>query len=306
MSTETGHKPNRTDRSLPVVGRGRMDRAALSRRRFVGGCGGLLAAARPAGPRRSTPQLPMFDPEISLDCYVVVVDAEVYHGVDLAFADGSTVGFDGEYTGRRRFGFAGDSRIEPDSPEAIEAFHGPIERVTVRAWDRSETVDRTGDCAFESLRFNCEAVICESAADLRLRFTDGSVKQWDPPDDPTRTRFGSPGRVVDRVTEAASDVTVRNPEPDCEPGPPATVFDDESVTIGPAEFGSTPTFDRARLVFADGTERTVEPQGAAEFTAPTMFSVGGSAPIAAVVITRRDGDVSFRLVNPAVEGPSSE
>ena len=283
-----------------------MDRAALSRRRFVGGCGGLLAAAgRPAAPRQESNQTPMFDPEISLDCYAVTVDAEVYHGVVLTFADGSTVGFDGEYTGRRRFGFAGDGRIEPGDPGAIDAFHGPIEQVTVRAWDHSETVDRTGDCAFESLRFDCESVVCELPADLRLRFTDGSVKQWDPPDDPARTRFGSPGRVVDRVTEAASDVTVWNPEPDCEPGPPATVFEDGAVTVGPAEFGSTPTFDSARLVFADGSERTAEPQRAAEFTAPTMFSVGGSTPIAAVVLTRRDGDVTFRLVNPAVDAAGS-
>lgn len=283
-----------------------MDRAALSRRRLVGGCGWLLAAAgRPAVPRRSTPHLPMFDPEISLDCYAVTVDAEVYHGVVLTFADGSTVGFDGEYTGRRRFGFAGDGRIDPSDPGAIDAFHGPIERVAVRAWDRSETVDRAGDCAFESLRFDCESVVCEPPADLRLRFVDGSVKQWDPPNDPTRTRFGSPGRVVDRVTEATGDITVQNPEPDCEPGPSATVFDDTSVTVGPGEFGSTPTFERARLVFADGSEQTVEPEGAAEFTAPTMFSVGGSTPIAAVVLTRRDGDVSFRLVNPAVDAAGS-
>ncbi|WP_253737716.1 hypothetical protein [Halohasta salina] len=279
-----------------------MARAALSRRRLVGGLGGLLAAVRPANPRRSTPQLPMFDPEISLDCYVATVDAEVYHGVVLRFADGSTVGFDGEYSGRQRFGFVGDGRIDPDDPGAIEAFHGPIERVTVRAWDRSETVDRAGDCTFESLRFDCETVVCEPPADLRLRFTDGSVKQWDPPDDPTRTRFGSPGRVVDRVTEATSDISVQNPEPDCEPGPPATVFEDGAVTVGSGEFGSTPTFESARLVFADGSERTVEPEEAREFTAPTMFTVGGSTPIAAVAITRRDGDVTFQLVNPAVDG----
>ena len=280
-----------------------MARAVLSRRRLVGGCGGLLAAAsRSAAPGRGPLQKPMFDPEISLDCYAVVVDAEVYHGVDLTFADRSTVGFSGEYAGRRRFGFAGDGRIDPDDPGAIEDFHGPIERITVRAWDQHKTVERTGDCAFDSLQFDCETVACGPPSDLRLRFTDGSVKQWDPPDDPTRTRFGSPGRVVARVTEAASDVTVRNPEPDCEPGPPATVFDGESVTIGPGEFGAMPTFDRVRLTFDDGTERTVEPQGAPEFTAPTMVSVGGSAPIAAVVITRRDGDVSFRLVNPAVDG----
>lgn len=249
----------------------------------------------------------MFDPGISLDCYYVRVDAEIYDHVELRFADGTSVSFAGEFSGVTEFGFSGDGRLPPGSDGTVDVFHGPIQEVTVRAWDLSETVRREGPCVFDDLVFDCDSARHRRPGDVRVRFVDGSVKQWDPPAD-GQVWFGSPGRVIESITEERVDVEVRNPDTECEPGEYATVFDCTEVTITAAEFAAKfaaePTFDRVELRFVDGsTQAFGDRAGGPNFTAPETFAGSGDHAgkiIESVVVTSGGGDRSFLLVNPTV------
>ena len=243
----------------------------------------------------------MFDPTLALDCYHLSVEAGIYHRVELDFADGTTAVFEDEYSGHTAFGFRGDGRLSADSATTVDTFCGPIEQATVHSWDRSETIRREGPCVFDDLAFDCDSVQFSRGDDVRVAFVDGSFKQWDSPDDDQRW-FGSPGRVIESVSDARVDVTVENPDQDCRPGQVATVFDAGAVTVGAAEFAGEPSFEQATVAFADGTTATFGAlDGEPSFTAPETFT--GSRmddPISAVVIQRLGGDIVFRLVNPAV------
>lgn len=244
----------------------------------------------------------MFDPTLDLDCYYFSVTAPDYHCVELDFADGTTAVFEDQYSGHTTFGFSGDGRLSADSETTVDTFCGPIEQATVYSWDRSETVPRDGPCVFEDLVFDCDSAQFSRGDDVRVAFVDGSFKQWDSPDD-DQLWFGSPGRVIESISDERVDVTVENPDQDCQPGQLATVFDAGAVTVGAAEFAGDPTFEQATLTFADGTTETFGTlDGESTFTAPETFT--GSRmddPIAAIVIQRLGGDVVFRLVNPALE-----
>lgn len=243
----------------------------------------------------------MFDPTLTLDCYYVSVDADRYHRVDLQFVDGTTTTFRDEYSGRTAFGFSGDGRLDTDSETTVDSFYGPIEQATVSAWDRSETVERDGPCVFDDLVFDCDSIQYSRGDDVRVAFVDGSFKQWDPPA-VDQQWFGSPGRVVASVTEESVDVTVENPTPECSSGPPATVFENDTVTIGPGEFAGEPTFEAVTLTFVDGSTQTVGTlDSGPQFSAPERFSARGTAagrPIAEVIVLQQGGDIVFRLVNP--------
>lgn len=250
-----------------------------------------------------------FDPDIDVDCYSVRIDAETYDSVTLSFVD-ETVRFGEGYSGQREFGFSGDGVIEAGSETAVEEFYGPIEQVTVTAGGASQTVDREeGPCVFENLRFECDSAIHEQADDVRIEFADGSSKMWDPPADLDQSRFGSPGRVIETITEAGADITVDHPGQDCAPGEYATVFDCTEVTITAAEFGADPTFDWLSLRFTDGSSQAFGSRSdGPNFTAPE--TVAGTDDhegklIESVVITKRDGDVSFKLLNPTVDACQS-
>ncbi len=244
----------------------------------------------------------MFDPTLALDCYHLSVEAEIYHRVELDFADGTTAVFEDEYNGHTTFGFSGDGRLSADSATTVDTFCGPIEQATVHSWDRSETIRREGPCVFDDLEFDCDTAQFSRGDDVRLMFLDGSFKQWDSPDT-DQVWFGSPGRVIESISDERVDVTVENSNQDCRPGQVATVFDAGAVTVGAAEFAGEPTFEQAALTFADGTTATFGTlDGESVFTAPETFT--GSRmddPIASIVIQRAGGDVVFRLANPAVD-----
>jgi len=244
-------------------------------------------------------------PQLDLDCYVLTVDGDSYSSVELRFADATAVTFEGDYDGVTRFGYSGDGRLDPDAETAVPEFHGPIAWATVVVGDATETVTNSGRCPFGDLLFDCEAAEFSRANDVRVRFVDGSVKQWDPPADPAQRRFGSPGRVVESVSEESADIEVPNPNLDCEPGEYATVFDCTEVTVDPAEFAGEPTFDRAVLTFVDGsTESFGEGGEESEFTAPETFAGtddNAGKVIESLGIEKRDGDIAFRLVNPTVD-----
>ncbi|MFD1641073.1 hypothetical protein [Halohasta litorea] len=246
-----------------------------------------------------------FDPQLDLDCYALSVDAETYDSVELRFTDGTTVTFDDGYNGATTFGFSGDGRLDPDAETAIEEFRGPIAWATVIAGEATETVTNSGRCPFADLTFDCDSARFSRGNDVRLRFTDGSVKQWDPPADPDQTQFGSPGRVIESVGEESVDIEIVNPDPDCEPGGYATVFDCTEVTVGPEEFAAEPTFDRAMLTFTDGSTQSFDgPDHRSAFTAPETFAGTGDhvgALIESIGIEKGDGDIAFRLVNPTVD-----
>lgn len=246
-----------------------------------------------------------FDPRLDLDCYVLSVDAEAYESVELRFTDGTTVSFDDGYTGATTFGYSGDGRLDSDAQTATTEFHGPIAWATVVAGEASETVTNNGRCPFSDLTFDCDSARFSRGNDIRLRFVDGSVKQWDPPADPDQTQFGSPGRVIESVSEESTDIEISNPDPDCDPGGYATVFDCTEVIVGPEEFATEPTFDRAMLTFADGTTQSFGgPGDESGYTAPQTFAGtedNAGKVIESVGIQKRDGDISFRLVNPTVQ-----
>jgi len=245
-----------------------------------------------------------FDPRLDLDCYALSVDAEAYDSVELRFTDGTTVTFDEGYSGATTFGFSGDGRFDSDAETTIAEFHGPIAWATVIAGEATETITNSGRCPFADLTFDCDSARFSRGNDVRLRFADGSVKQWDPPD-PDQTRFGSPGRVIESVAEESADIEITNPDPDCQPGGYATVFDCTEVTVGLEEFAAEPTFDRAMLTFVDGSTQSFDgsDRGSA-FTAPETFAGtenNAGTVIESVGIEKRDGDIAFRLVNPTVE-----
>ena len=243
-------------------------------------------------------------PRLDLDCYVLSVDGDSYSSVELRFVDGTTVTFEDDYDGVTRFGYGGDGRLEPDDETAVAEFHGPIAWATVVVGDTTETVTNSGRCPFGDLLFDCEAAEFSRGNDVRMQFVDGSVKRWDPPADDGQTRFGSPGRVVESVTEESADIEVPNPNLDCEPGEYATVFDCTEVTVDPAEFAADPTFDRAVLTFVDGSTESFGEQGESGFTAPETFAGtedNAGKLIESLGIEKRDGDIAFRLVNPTVD-----
>jgi len=246
-----------------------------------------------------------FNPRLDLDCYALSVDAETYDSVELRFTDGTTVTFDDGYSGATLFGFSGDGRFDSDAETAITEFHGPIAWATVIAGEAAETVTNSGRCPFADLTFDCDSARFSRGNDVRMRFVDGSVKRWDPPVDPDQTRFGSPGRVIESVAEESAEIEITNPDPDCEPGGYATVFDCTEVTVGPEEFAAEPTFDRAMLTFVDGsTQPFTAPDSGSTFTAPETFAGtedNTGTVIESVGIEKRDGDIAFRLVNPTVE-----
>ncbi len=246
-----------------------------------------------------------FDPRLDLDCYALSVDAEAYDSVELRFTDGTTVTFDDGYSGATTFGFSGDGRFDSDAETAIAEFHGPIAWATVIAGEATETVTNSGRCPFADLTFDCDSARFSRGNDVRMRFVDGSIKQWDPPVDADQTRFGSPGRVVESVGEESADIEVANPNLDCEPGGYATVFDCTEVTVGPEEFAAEPTFDRVMLTFVDGSTQSFDgPDSGSAFTAPETFAGtedNAGNVIESVGIEKRDGDIAFRLVNPTVE-----
>ncbi len=249
----------------------------------------------------------MFDPTVDLDCYYVAVDADSYHRVELEFADGTTAVFDGEYSGRTAFGFSGDGRLSTDTETTVDTFCGPIEQATVRSRDRSRTVTRSGPCVFDDLTFDCDSAQFTRGDDVRVAFVDGSFKQWDsPPFD--QLRFGSPGRIIESISEETVDVTVQNPDQDCQPGTVATVFNARAVTIEAAEFAGESAFEQATLELADGTTETFGTlDGEPTFVAPETFTASHTdSPIAAVVIQQLAGDIVFRLVNPVVESSDRE
>ena len=244
------------------------------------------------------------EPRLDLDCYVLTVDGESYSSVELRFADGTAVTFDDGYSGVTTFGYSGDGRLDAEAETAVEEFHGPIAWATVVVGDATETVTNTGRCPFDDLLFDCDTAQFSRGDDVRMRFVDGSIKRWDPPADPGQTRFGSPGRVVESVREESADIEVANPNLDCEPGEPATVFDCTEVTVGPAEFATEPTFDRVQLTFIDGSTQSVGEGNDAGFTAPETFAGTDDHDgkvIESVGIEKRDGDIAFRLLNPTVD-----
>lgn len=289
----------------------------------TGSSGSDSSGADPVGNETeptSEPTTDRFEPEVDVDCYVASVDAERYDSVELTFADGPTATFADGYSGRNRFGFSGDGTVEIEAPTAIEEFRGPIQQVTVTAGETTATVDRGTDaCPFEDLAFECDRVRHGQAGDVRMSFVDGSFKQWDPPAD-SQEWFGSPGRVIETITEESVDIEVTNPNSDCEPGAYGTVFDCTEVTITDAEFDAEPTFDWIELQFTDGStqafgDRTDGPN----FRAPETFAGTDDHAgklIDSVLLTKRGGDISFRLVNPTVDdcaapsasahGPKSE
>lgn len=270
------------------------------------------AETPPASEIRST-ETEAFDPEIRLSCHTVRIDAESYDSVELTFADGTTVGFDDGYSGSNEFGFRGDGRIQDDSDLGVDEFYGPIEQVTITSGETTET-DMRGDdtCIFEDLVFECDSARHRQADDTRMAFVDGSFKMWDAPADPEQERFGSPGRIIESITEESGDITAENPNQDCEPGEYATVFDCTEVTITDAEFEVEPTFDLVRLNFDDETTQEFgDLVDGPHFTAPETFAGNGDHEgkiIESVEIEKLGGDIFFRLVNPDVdcEAVSSE
>ena len=251
-----------------------------------------------------TTEPPAFDPAIDLDCYVARVDAEGYDSVDLVFADGTIEAFTAGYSGTTQFGFSGDGRLDPSAETTVEEFHGPIARVTVTNGTATETATNSGPCVFGDLAFNCDSAQHGQADDVRLTFVDGSSKQWDPPAT-DQTQFGSPGRVIETISEESVDITVESPTPNCSSGAYATVFDCIEVTVGPEEFAAEPTFERIRLDFVDGTSQTFGQRGTGpNFTAPETFAGtddNAGNIIESVVIEKLGGDIVFQLVNPTVE-----
>jgi len=246
-----------------------------------------------------------FDPELRLDCYVARVEAEAYDTVELTFADGTTETFDDGYSGPTEFGFRGDGRISEDAATAVDEFYGPIVELTVTAGDATEMVERDGDCVFDDLEFDCDELRHGRADDVRIAFADSSFKMWDPPVDPDQNRFGSPGRVIETVTEESADIRVENPDLNCDPGEYATVFDCTEVTVGDAEFTADPEFDRATLNFADGsTQAFGELADGPNFTAPETFAGTDDhegKEIESVHIDIQGGDVFFNLANPGLD-----
>ena len=243
-------------------------------------------------------------PRLDLDCYVLTVDGERYASVELRFADGTAATFDDGYSGTTTFGYGGDGRLDAEAETAVTEFHGPIAWATVVVGEATETATNSGRCPFADLFFDCDTAQFSRGNDVRMRFVDGSVKRWDPPADPGQTRFGSPGRVVESVAEESADIEVANPNIDCEPGEPATVFDCTEVTVGPAEFATEPTFDRVTLTFVDGATQSLGARDDSGFTAPETFAGTDDHDgkvIESIGIEKRDGDIAFRLVNPTVD-----
>lgn len=244
---------------------------------------------------------------MDLDCYSVQVDAEECDSVRLTFVDGTTVTFTDDYSGTTTFGFRGDGQIDSDSETAIDEFHGPIEQVTVTAGEITETVTREGRCGVEAMEFNCDRYhYMGLPGDVRVSFVDGSYKMWDGPVESDQVLFGSPGRVIEYLSEESIEVRFENPNQDCKPGEYATVFDCTEVTVGEAEFTTDPpTFERATLNFVDDTSQSFgERGGEPVFTAPETF-VGvddhENKIIESIELETLSGDIFFRLVNPTVD-----
>jgi hypothetical protein len=248
-----------------------------------------------------------FSPDISVECYSVQVDAEAYDSVELVFADRTTVTFDDGYSGATEFGFSGDGTIDADSETAVDEFYGPIEQVVVTAEGATETVTREGRCGVEAMEFNCDSYrYTGSPDDVRVSFVDGSDKMWDGPATPDQVLFGSPGRVIESLSEESIDIEFENPNQDCDPGEYATVFDCTEVTIGESEFTTDPpTFERVTLNFVDDTSQSFGERGAGPvFTAPETFTGVNNHElkiIESIMIETLDGDIVFELVNPTVD-----
>lgn len=257
-----------------------------------------------------------FDPEINVGCYSVDVDAPRYDRVDIAFDDGTIESFEGDFSDDAGFGYAGDGAIYGASEDrVVESFHGPIERVTVSLDGESVTSEGTPSvCPATAVEFDCESVTVEgSVDDVRATFADGSVKRWDPPQEGTE-RFGSPGRVITELDLVGNDLQFRNPNPDCaaqldgqsgDESPTATRFSPGAVTIAAEEFESGTTFAGVELEFTDGSRQIFgDPYGTDQFEPPEQFTATGEnegKAITAVNIGRQEGDVWFRLLNPAPE-----
>lgn len=252
---------------------------------------------------------PDFDPDVRTSCLSVTVDADVYDHVSLHLSDGIEV-FTGDFSGRTTFGYKGILDLGEGDDTSFEEYRGTVQEVEVASGEISETVEVDEPCV--APEFDCSTVTYAGNffwEDIRLSFSDGTHKWYDPPygDDPT---FGSPGRVLEEASIFSPDTLIENPNRDCEPeADRAVLFECTEVTIEPDEFvQGEPVFSGVELLFTDGSSQLFGELSDAEerFTAPESFAGEGEhtgKAIESITLTPAHSDhVVFSYPNPDIDG----
>ena len=252
--------------------------------------------------------------------YRVTVDASQYNRVVLTMENGSTEEFTGQYSNQTTFAhssYRGQDRTSGNNPadEVFDQFNGPIREVTVESSDASATVSGSSRGVPTGVQINCSNVTLEGEdiflAGFQLDFTDGSYKDYSEADFGRTLTIGSGGRRVDaaylRVYDDQSDIAgwfeFSNPDQNCNPSEPTTVFECTEVQITPEEnIGDDTIQERpVTLYFTDGTEQEISGLDA---ELPAAFAGEGENTgkiIEAIGVNRLAWGSYYYLVNPDVE-----